>query len=94
MMRTFELRVSTLRTKEPLDFYRDAIYPCHLKSFPLFGIEAHGFWTAIAGSYRSSSGATGAHRDDLRDFSFRSVLRPPYSDCGNCGLTRTALNDQ
>ena len=24
------------------------IYPRHLKSFPLFGIEAHGFWTAKA----------------------------------------------
>lgn len=47
-MRTFELRVHTLRTKEALDFYRDTIYPHHLKSFPLFGIEAHGFWTAMA----------------------------------------------
>jgi hypothetical protein len=24
------------------------IYPRHLKSFPRFGIEAHGFWTAVA----------------------------------------------
>jgi hypothetical protein len=24
----------------------DQIYPRHLSSFPLFGIEAHGFWTA------------------------------------------------
>ncbi len=47
-MRTFELRVYTLRTKEALDFYRDTIYPHHLKSFPLFGIEAHGFWTSMA----------------------------------------------
>ncbi len=47
-MRTFELRVYTLRTKEALDFYRDTIYPHHLKNFPLFGIEAHGFWTAMA----------------------------------------------
>jgi hypothetical protein len=47
-MRTFELRVYTLRTKEALDLYRDTIYPHHLKSFPLFGIEAHGFWTAMA----------------------------------------------
>ena len=45
-MRTFELRVYTLRTKEALDFYRDQIYPRHIRSFPLFGIEAHGFWTA------------------------------------------------
>jgi hypothetical protein len=45
-MRTFELRVYTLRTREALDFYINEIYPRHLGSFPLFGIEAHGFWTA------------------------------------------------
>jgi hypothetical protein len=45
-MRTFELRVHTLRTKEALDFYVEQIFPRHLSSFPLFGIEAHGFWTA------------------------------------------------
>jgi NIPSNAP len=38
--------VYKLRTKEALDFYRERIYPRHLRSFPLFGIEAHGFWTA------------------------------------------------
>jgi len=45
-MRTFELRVYKLRTKEALDFYREQIYPRRIRSFPLFGIEAHGFWTA------------------------------------------------
>ncbi len=45
-MRTFELRVYKLRTKEALHFYMNQIYPLHLDSFPLFGIEAHGFWTA------------------------------------------------
>jgi hypothetical protein len=45
-MRTFEVRVYTLRSKEALDFYREQIYPRHLGSFPLFGIEAQGFWTA------------------------------------------------
>ena len=45
-MRTFELRVYKLRTKEALDFYMEQIHPRHLSSFPLFGIEAHGFWTA------------------------------------------------
>jgi hypothetical protein len=44
-MRTFELRVYKLRTKEALDFYMNQVYPRHLNSFPLFGIEAHGFWT-------------------------------------------------
>ena len=37
---------TSLRTKEALEFYIGEIYPRHLKSFPLFGIEAHGFWTA------------------------------------------------
>ena len=45
-MRTFDLRVYKLRTKAALDFYAEQIYPRHLSSFPLFGIEAHGFWTA------------------------------------------------
>jgi hypothetical protein len=45
-IRTFELRVYKLRTKEALDFYMEQIYPRHLSSFPLFGIDAHGFWTA------------------------------------------------
>jgi hypothetical protein len=45
-MRAFELRVYTLCTKEALDFYMEKIYLRHLNSFPLFGIEAYGFWTA------------------------------------------------
>jgi hypothetical protein len=45
-MRTFELRVYKLSTKEALDLYIHKIYPRHLDSFPVFGIEAHGFWTA------------------------------------------------
>jgi hypothetical protein len=45
-MRTFELRLCKLRSKEALDFYAEQICPFHLSSFPLFGIEAHGFWTA------------------------------------------------
>jgi len=44
-MRIFELRVYKLRTKEALEFYKEQIYPRHLNSFSLFGIEAHGFWT-------------------------------------------------
>lgn len=44
-MRTFELRVYTLRTDEALRRYAGTVYPRHLHSFPLFGVEAHGFWT-------------------------------------------------
>ena len=43
--RRFELRIYTLPSKDALDFYKDKVYPRHLKSFPLFGIKAHGFWT-------------------------------------------------
>lgn len=45
-MRTFEFRVYKLGSKQALEFYKEHVYPRHLKSFPLFGIEAHGFWTA------------------------------------------------
>ena len=45
-MRTFELRVYTLRTAGALAFYSATVYPRHLLSMPLFGVEAHGFWTA------------------------------------------------
>jgi len=47
-MRTFELRVYKLRTKEALDFYREVVYPRHLNSFPLFGIEVHGFFAIVS----------------------------------------------
>ena len=43
-MRTFELRKYTLSTKETLDIYLNQVYPRHLDSFPLFGIEPHGVW--------------------------------------------------
>jgi hypothetical protein len=33
-MRTFELRLYKLRTKEALDFYTEQIYPRHLSSIP------------------------------------------------------------
>ena len=44
-MRTFELRKYTLSSKETLDFYLNQVYPRHLGSFPLFGIEPHGVWS-------------------------------------------------
>ena len=43
-MRPFELRLYTLRSEETLDFYINQVYPRHLSSFPLFGIEPHGAW--------------------------------------------------
>lgn len=45
-MRTFELRVYTLRTQKALAFYVGTVYPRHLHNFHLFGVEAHGVWAA------------------------------------------------
>ena len=45
-MRTFEYRIYTLKTREAFEFYARTVYPRHLSSFPLFGVEPHGFWTA------------------------------------------------
>ncbi|MDR3514448.1 MAG: NIPSNAP family protein [Azospirillaceae bacterium] len=44
-MRTYEMRVYSLRTKEALDFYISTVYPRHLDNFGLFGVQAHGLWT-------------------------------------------------
>ena len=49
-MRTFELRQYTLRSKEALDTYMNQVYPRHIDSFPLFGIEPHGVWTVKDGA--------------------------------------------
>jgi hypothetical protein len=44
-MRTYELRKYKLTSKDALDIYLNQVYPRHLVSFPLFGIEPHGVWT-------------------------------------------------
>ena len=44
-MRTYEIRVYSLRTKAALDFYASTVYPRHLNNFALFGVQAHGLWT-------------------------------------------------
>lgn len=44
-MRTYEMRVYSLRTKEALEFYASTVYPRHLDNFGLFGVGAHGLWT-------------------------------------------------
>ena len=45
-MRLFEYRIYTLRTREAFEFYSGVVYPRHLCTFPMFGVEPHGFWTA------------------------------------------------
>lgn len=44
-MRTYELRVYTLRTAKALAFYVDQVHPRHLHNFHLFGVQSHGVWT-------------------------------------------------
>ena len=44
-MRTFELRVYTLRTAQALAFYVGRVHPRHLHNFHLFGVRSHGVWT-------------------------------------------------
>ena len=81
-MRTFGLRVYKLRTKEALDFYMEQIYPRHLSSFPLFGIEAHGFWTAkedveprlfVLASYAAGEDP-GEVADNIRNFNVSDIV--------------------
>jgi len=83
-MRTFELRVYKLRTKEALDFYMEQVYPRHLSSFPLFGIEAHGFWTAredveprlfVLASYATGEEPREAARRYMRSAEFAEDIR-------------------
>ena len=46
-MRTYQLRIYTLRSPESFEHFTSTVYPRHLNSFPRFGVQAHGFWTAI-----------------------------------------------
>ncbi len=80
-MRTFELRVCKLRTKEALDFYMEKIYPRHLNSFPLFGIVAHGSsrWSPMQRAKnpaRSLGGICKAQNfaDDIRNFNVSDIV--------------------
>lgn len=45
-MNIFELRVYTLRDQQSLDFYKDQVYPRHLRSAAQFNITVRGIWTS------------------------------------------------
>ena len=73
-----------LRTKEAVDFYMENIYPCHLNSFPLFGIEARGFWTAqedveprllVLASYAAGEGSGEVARRYMQSTEFADDIR-------------------
>ena len=80
-MRTYELRVYTLRTKEALDFYADTVYPRHLHNFSLFGVEAHGLWTAKADvAPRAFVLVSYAEGDDPGEVAQRYIQSPQAAD--------------
>jgi len=42
----YQLRTYTLKDRESLDFFRNAVYRRHFVSFAKFGMAIHGIWTA------------------------------------------------
>src|SRR3984885_4496164 len=80
-MRTFELRVYTLRTRETLDFYASTVYPRHLNNFGLFGVEAHGLWTKKDdGAHRAFVLVSYAEGDDPGAVAQRYIESPEAAD--------------
>ena len=80
-MRTFELRVYTLRTKQALDFYTGTVYPRHLDNFGLFGVEAHGLWTAKSDeAHRAFVLVSYAEGDDPGEVARRYIQSPEATD--------------
>ena len=76
-MRTFEMRVYSLRTKEALDFYASTVYPRHLNNFGLFGVEAHGLWTQKDdGAHRIFVLVSYAEGDDPGEVAQRYIQSP------------------
>lgn len=76
-MRTYEMRVYALRTKEALDFYASTVYPRHLDNFGLFGVEAHGLWTQKDDvAHRIFVLVSYAEGDDPREVAQRYIRSP------------------
>jgi len=76
-MRIFELRVYTMRTKNALDFYTNTVYPRHLQNFHLFGVQAHGIWTAKDDpSPRAFMMVSYTEGDDPREIAQRYIQSP------------------
>jgi hypothetical protein len=80
-MRIFELRVYRLRTKAALDFYAGTVYPRHLHNFGLFGVEAHGLWTAKADeAHRAFVLVSYREGDDPGEVAQRYIQSPEAAD--------------
>lgn len=80
-MRTYEMRVYALRTKEALDFYASTVYPRHLDNFGLFGVEAHGLWTQKDdGAHRIFVLVSYAEGDDPAEVAQRYIQSPEAAE--------------
>ena len=80
-MRTFEMRVYALRTKEALNFYASTVYPRHLNNFGRFGVEAHGLWTEKDDvAHRIFVLVSYAEGDDLGEVAQRYIQSPEAAD--------------
>lgn len=80
-MRTFELRQYTLRSKEALTIYMNQVYPRHLGSFPLFGIEPHGIWTVKDGTESQAMVLVSySPGDDPREVVRRYMSGPEFAE--------------
>jgi len=76
-MRTYEMRVYSLRTKEALEFYASTVYSRHLNNFGLFGVEAHGLWTQKDDvAHRIFVLVSYAEGDDPREVAQRYIQSP------------------
>lgn len=76
-MRTFEMRVYSLRTKTALDFYTTTVFPRHLDNFAQFGVEAHGLWTRKNdGAHRAFALISYAEGDDPIEIAQRYIQSP------------------
>lgn len=83
-MRTFELRVYTLRTKDALDFYINTVYPRHLRNFHLFGVQAHGIWIAKGDpAPRAFMMVSYAEGDDPGEVAQRYIQSPEAANDAN-----------
>ncbi len=76
-MRTVEMRVYSLRSKEALDIYASTVDPRYLDNSALFGVEAHGVWTRKDDeSHRAFVLVSYAEGDDPGEVAQRYIQSP------------------
>jgi hypothetical protein len=89
-MRTYGMRVYSLRTKVALEFYTSTVYPLHLNNFGLSGVNAHGVWTrkddVVRRYIQSPEAANDARGFDIADIPSvdSTILAPSTSSPLRC----------